>query len=71
MKQKLLHIMMGQYNPDLKRGLDSVFECVHFDWLAYGTKSPLLQINFEMSQRLIQLVPLFTSAFSIVTIRFL
>ena len=45
MKQKLLHIMMGQYNPDLKRGLDSVFECVHFDWLAYGTKSPLLQIN--------------------------
>lgn len=27
--------MMGQHNPDLQKGLDSVFECVHFDWMEH------------------------------------
>ena len=24
--------MMGKHNPDLQRGLESVFECKHLDW---------------------------------------
>lgn len=32
MKQRLLHIMMGKGNPDMQRGLESVFECRHIDW---------------------------------------
>jgi glycosyltransferase involved in cell wall biosynthesis len=43
MKKKLLHIMMGTYNPDLQKGLDSVFNCVHLDWLPFGENSPMLQ----------------------------
>lgn len=27
---------MGQHNPDLQKGLDSVFDCFHFDWTSYG-----------------------------------
>lgn len=31
-KPKLLHIMMGHGNPNMQRGLESVFECKHIDW---------------------------------------
>lgn len=27
--------MMGTHNPDFQRGLDSVFNCIHFDWTPY------------------------------------
>ena len=37
--------MMGQHNPDLQRGFDSVFECLHFDWYPYGVNSHKLQID--------------------------
>lgn len=43
MKQKLLHIMMGTHNPDLQKGLDSVFQCLHYDWTAHGINSYPLQ----------------------------
>ena len=43
--KKLLHIMMGTHNPDLQKGLNSIFECVHFDWKVYSLKSDLLQTN--------------------------
>lgn len=42
-KKKLLHIMMGRNNPDLQRGLDFVFECMHIDWLPYQNNLPYLQ----------------------------
>ena len=32
---------MGQHNPDLKRGLDSVFDCFHFDWYPYLNVQPI------------------------------
>jgi spore maturation protein CgeB len=32
MKKKLLHIMMGNHNPEFAKGLDCFFECVHQDW---------------------------------------
>ncbi len=35
-KKKLLHVMMGTHNPDFARGLDSVFECLHFDWTVFS-----------------------------------
>lgn len=37
--------MMGTHNPDLQKGLDSVFECLHFDWIPYGEKSWKLQYD--------------------------
>lgn len=37
--------MMGTNNPDLQKGLNSIFECVHFDWTTYGFNSDLLQNN--------------------------
>jgi len=37
--------MMGTHNPDLQKGLDSVFECVHFDWIPYGKNSYQLQTD--------------------------
>ena len=37
--------MMGVQNPDLQKGLNSVFECVHFDWTVYSLNSDLLQTN--------------------------
>lgn len=43
MKQKLLHIMMGTHNPDLQKGLDSVFQCLHYDWTVHGINSYPLQ----------------------------
>jgi spore maturation protein CgeB len=43
--KKLLHVMMGVHNPDLQKGLNSVFECVHFDWTVYSLNSDLLQTN--------------------------
>jgi spore maturation protein CgeB len=43
MKKKLLHIMMGQHNPDLQRGLNTVFDCLHFDWTKFGQNSFQLQ----------------------------
>lgn len=45
MKQKLLHIMMGTHNPDLQKGLDSVFQCIHFDWTIYGENKHQLNID--------------------------
>lgn len=35
--------MMGQHNPDLQRGLNGVFDCVHLDWIVYGVNSIELQ----------------------------
>lgn len=35
--------MMGQHNPDLKNGLSSVFDCLHFDWTPFGVGSVALQ----------------------------
>jgi spore maturation protein CgeB len=35
--------MMGEHNPDLKRGLDSVFECMHFDWTPFQNRIGHLQ----------------------------
>lgn len=35
--------MMDTNNPDLIRGLNSVFECRHFDWTKYGVNSYQLQ----------------------------
>jgi len=37
--------MMGQHNPDLKKGLDSVFDCHHFDWYPYANNSGVLQMD--------------------------
>lgn len=37
--------MMGVHNPDLQLGLNSVFDCLHFDWTVYGLSSQLLQYN--------------------------
>lgn len=36
---------MGQNNPDLQKGLDSVFECIHLDWIPYGTNSHTFQYD--------------------------
>jgi spore maturation protein CgeB len=33
MKKRLLHIMMGKHNPNMQIGLNSVFECMHLDWM--------------------------------------
>lgn len=35
--------MMGQHNPDLQRGLNGVFECLHLDWIKHGENSFQLQ----------------------------
>lgn len=43
MRKKLLHIMMGQHNPDLQRGLNTVFDCLHLDWTKHGENSFQLQ----------------------------
>ena len=37
--------MMGQHNPDLRKGLDSVFDCLHFDWYPYQNNPNQLQID--------------------------
>lgn len=34
---------MGTHNPDLQRGLDSVFECYHLDWYPYQHNKSELQ----------------------------
>lgn len=34
---------MGQHNPDLRKGLDSVFDCLHFDWYPYQNQKVVLQ----------------------------
>ena len=34
---------MGQGNPDLKRGFDSVFDCVHLDWIPFQDRISHLQ----------------------------
>jgi spore maturation protein CgeB len=47
MKKKLLHIMMGQHNPDFQRGLNTVFDCLHFDWTKFG------QNYFQLQSELI------------------
>jgi len=31
--------MMGTHIPDMQRGLDSVFECLHFDWTQFSQSS--------------------------------
>lgn len=35
--------MMGQHNPDFQRGLNTVFDCLHFDWTKFGQNSFQLQ----------------------------
>ena len=36
LRKKMLHVMMGQHNPDLKNGLSSIFDCIHLDWTFYN-----------------------------------
>ena len=43
MRKKLLHIMMGDHNPDLKSGLDSIFDCIHFNWIPFYSNNKKLQ----------------------------
>jgi spore maturation protein CgeB len=43
--KKLLHVMMGKSNVDLQRALNLEFNCIHFDWTTYQSKSSLLQTN--------------------------
>lgn len=47
-KLKLMHIMVGVHNPMLQIGLDSVFDCFHFNWRAdcYTDKRNVLNIDF-------------------------
>jgi spore maturation protein CgeB len=42
---------MGTHNPDLKKGLESVFDCYHFDWLPYTNKSHQLQADILHMQK--------------------
>ncbi len=35
--------MMGQHNPDLQRGLNTIFDCLHLDWTKHGENSFQLQ----------------------------
>ena len=42
--------MMGQHNPDFQRGLNTVFDCLHFDWLKYGENSFQLQTDILNAQ---------------------
>ncbi|MGV8130701.1 MAG: glycosyltransferase family protein [Candidatus Pacearchaeota archaeon] len=42
-RKKLLHIMMGQHNPDLKNGLSQIFDCIHLDWIIYRSNTDQLQ----------------------------
>lgn len=44
--------MMGNHNPDMQKGLDSVFECYHLDWLTNFEEIPHLP---EVDQRTIEL----------------
>lgn len=36
--------MLGKHNPDMQAGLDSVFDCVHFDWVEHYREPELRQI---------------------------
>ena len=47
-KKKLLHIMLGNHNPDMQRGLESIFDCKHIDWTVEFIERPVIK---EIDQR--------------------
>lgn len=46
-KKRLLHVMLGNHNPNMQKGLESVFECRHIDWTD-GFKEPTTAVKEEV-----------------------